>query len=274
METTLKISQTEKRKNKLSQKALKLSTQSWLLVAMIGQWMFVYYIITFYGGTYFAGKTEAWNEVLYNGLIEGDFMGNFFLCIHLFLAAVISFGGPLQLIPQVRKQAPGFHRWNGRIYIVTAFVISVAGLYMVFARGVIGGTAMAAGNTLNASLIMICAAMAYRTARARDFVAHRPWALRLFMMVSGVWFFRIGFGLWIFLNGGNAPGVSEDFTGPFIVFLAFAHSLVPLGILEAYLQLKDKVGTSGRFATATGIFVLTGLTAVGIFMASMIFWLT
>lgn len=274
MDTTYRIDDTAKRADKLSKKALQLSTQLWLLVAVIGQWMFVYYIITFYGGTYLQGKTEAWNEVLYNGLIAGDFIGNFFLTTHLLLAAVISFGGPLQLIPLIRRKAPKFHRWNGRIYIVTAFVISIAGLYMVFARGVVGGKIMAAGNVLNASLIMICAVMALRTALARDFVAHRPWALRLFLMVSGVWFFRIGFGLWIILNGGSAPGVTDEFTGPFITFLAFAHSLVPLGILEAYLWLKGKVGTRGRFATATGIFVLTGLMAVGIFMASMIFWLT
>lgn len=274
MNTSYVIPETGKRNATWSRKALRLSTQLWLLVAVIGQWFFVYHIVTFYGGTYLSGETESWSEVMYKGLIEGDLLGNFFLYTHLLLAAVISFGGPLQLMPFVRKKLPVFHRWVGRIYIPTAFVISIAGLYMVLARGVVGGPIMAAGNVLNASLIMICAWRAYQTARARDFVAHRPWALRLFMMVSGVWFFRIGFGLWIFLNGGSSPGVNEDFTGPFIYFLAFAHSLLPLGILEAYLFFKDKVQTSGRFLVAAGIFLLTIFMGIGIFMAAMIFWMS
>ncbi len=253
--------------------ALNLTVRLLFVVAVIGQLMFVYHIVSFYGGTAVQGEWEQWNTVLYNGLIEGDWVGNFFLGLHVFLAAIITFGGPLQFIPQIRTQLPSLHRWNGRIYLLTAFVISFAGLYMIFTRGVIGGTVMKMGNTLNALLIMIFALMAWRTALARDFVAHRRWALRTFLMVSGVWFFRIGFGLWIFLNNGTAPGSTEELGGPFDMFLAFAHSLLPLAILELYLHTKDHAGKLGRFALSAGLLVLAGALGAGIFMAAMIFWL-
>lgn len=253
--------------------ALKTGARLLFLVAVFGQWLFVYHIVSFYWASALEGNWEQWNTHLFNGLIEGDIVGNFFLGLHLFLAAIITFGGPLQFIPQIRTLIPSFHRWNGRIYMLTAFVISFAGLYMIYTRGTIGGTFMIMGNTLNASLIMIFAIMAWRTALSRDFVAHRRWALRTFLMVSGVWFFRIGFGLWIFLNSGSAPGSTENLTGPFDMFLAFAHSLLPLAILELYLRTKDHAGKLGRFAMAIGLLVLTCALGAGIFMAAMIFWL-
>ncbi len=252
---------------------MKKATQLLFMVAVIGQLLFVLHIVSFYGSSFFTGDYEKWNTVLYNGLIEGDIIGNIALIVHLFLAAVITFGGPLQFIPKVRSKFPTFHRWNGRIYILTAIVISLAGLYMVFMRGVIGGQIMAMGNTLNASLIITFALMAWRTAMLKDFIAHKRWALRTFLAASGVWFFRIGFGIWIAFNFGTAPGSSEDLGGPFDVFLTFAHSLLPLAILEFYFYAKQKNSSIIKYATAIFLFLLSGILGVGIFMAAMIFWM-
>ncbi len=252
---------------------MKKATQLLFMVAVIGQFLFVVHIVSFYGSSFFTGDYEHWNKVLYNGLIAGDIIGNIALMVHLFLAAVITFCGPLQFIPKVRTKYPTFHSWNGRVYILTAILISLAGLYMVFSRGVIGGQIMAMGNTLNASLIILFAVLAWKTAVARNFTAHKRWAIRTFLVVSGVWFFRIGFGLWIAINGGAAPGSTEDLGGPFDVFLAFAHSLLPLIILELYFYAKQKDNSTVKYAMASFLFVLSGLLGVGVFMAAMIFWM-
>lgn len=252
---------------------MKKTAQVLFGVAVIGQLIFAGYITLFYGSSIFTQDYEKWNKELYNGLIEGDVIGNMALAIHLFLAAIITFGGPLQFIPKVRAKFPVFHRWNGRIYIITAFLISLAGLYMVHFRGVVGGTIMAMGNTLNASLIMIFAGMAWKTAIARDFVAHKRWALRTFLMASGVWFFRIGFGIWIAINGGTAPGSSEDLGGPFDIFLTFAHSLLPWAILELYFYAKQQNKATVKFAMIAFLMGLIGILSIGVFMATMIFWM-
>lgn len=251
---------------------MKKATQLLFAVAVIGQLLFVAHIVSYYGSSIFTGDYTHWNELLYNGLIEGDIIGNIALMVHLFLAAIITFGGPLQFIPIVRSKYPVFHRWNGRVYILTAILISLAGLYMVFMRGVIGGKITAMGNILNASLIITFALLTWRTAVSRDFTAHKRWAIRAFLAVSGVWFFRIGFGIWIAINFGSAPGSTEDLSGPFDIFLAFAHSLVPLAILELYFYAK-KNSPKVKYAMAYFLFVLSGLLAVGIFMAAMIFWM-
>ncbi len=252
--------------------ALKAVARLWFLMAVVGQWAFVYYIVRFYGGTAVQGDFEAWNKILAGGYVAGEPVGNVILAAHLLLAAIITVGGSLQLVPQIRARALPFHRWNGRLYIVTAFAISIAGLYLVWTRGTVGGIALHVGISLNGVLILICAATAWRYALARDIVAHRRWALRTFVLVSGVWFFRVGFMLWIFLNQGPV-GHTEDFQGPFDIFWAFACYLLPLAVLEIYLRTQDRAGALGRFAMAAGLLVLTAGMGVGIFMATMLMWL-
>ena len=61
-------------------------------------------------------------------------MGNLVVSIHL-ASAVILLSGAMQLVPQIRHRVPRFHRWNGRVYMLTAVTLSMAGLYMTWIRG-------------------------------------------------------------------------------------------------------------------------------------------
>jgi uncharacterized membrane protein len=195
------------------------------------------------------------------------------MAVHLFLAAVITFGGPLQLIPWLRRRAPSVHRWNGRVYVLALFVATIAALYMVWFRGTAGDFAQHVGISLDAVLIMILAALAVRYAIARDFTTHRRWALRLFIVVSGVWFFRVGMMLWLVINRGPAGFNPDTFTGPFLTFWSFANYLLPLAILELYLRTTIRSSASARFAMATGLFVLTVAMGIGIVVATKVMWL-
>ena len=242
-------------------------------IGVAGQMIFVYYIVAFYGGIAVSGNYEKVNEQLPHGIMEGDPVGNFMLGVHLFLAAVITFGGPLQFMSAIRKRFPVFHRWNGRIYFVTAFLISLAGLYMNFTRGAHGGLVSGMGNFLNAVLIMSFSVLAWQTAMKRDFVAHKKWALRAFLMVSGVWFFRMGYGIWILITAFKMPGTTANLNGPFDIFLAYAHSLVPLAILELYFYAKRSSSHKVKRYTTAFLALLCLLLVGGIGMVAMVFWL-
>ncbi|MBX2871398.1 MAG: DUF2306 domain-containing protein [Saprospiraceae bacterium] len=254
-------------------KRLHQASRALFAIAIAGQMLFVYYIVAFYGGIAVSGQYEKVNDQLGHGVMEGDPIGNAMLAIHIFLAAVITFGGPLQFSTALRNRFPKFHRWNGRIYFVTAVVICLAGLYMNTTRGAHGGFIMSVGNFINASLIMGFSVMAWRTAMQRKFMAHKKWALRAFLMVSGVWFFRIGYGLWLLLTGFSGVGVSHDLTGPFDRFLSFGHSLVPLLILELYFFAKSHQSLQIKKWTAAFLALLCLLLVGGIAVVSMIFWI-
>jgi uncharacterized membrane protein len=254
----------------LADAILKGSAVLWFLVAVVGQWLFVYYIAAFFGPPTLAGDFAAWdrNKLMPHGHVPGDAAGNLALAAHFTMAAIITLGGTLQLIPQIRDRAIWFHRWNGRLFIVVAFAITLAGLFLHAVRGtsVVGGAAIG----LNAVLIMFCAAQAFGHARARDIDAHRRWALRAYMTMNGVWFLRVGFSAWIITTQGLAGPPKFDFV--FFIFWGFGSYLVPLAVLELYLRSEGRPGALAKLAVATLIVALTGVMAIGIFGAYMIFW--
>lgn len=250
-------------------RALKFSAQFWFLAAATGQWIFLYYIVAFYGGAALEGGATGEGA----GIIAGDTLGNLALAAHILLSVVIFVGGPLQLIPQVRNRFPKFHRLTGRTYLLSAVGTSIAGLYLIWTRDIPGGLLMAVAISIDALLIIAFGALALRGALARDFVSHRRWALRLFMVVSAVWFFRIGFMFWMAINQGPVGIDLETFTGPAVTFIAFGQYLIPLAALELYFFARDKAGVLGKLATSLVILLLTLAMGFGIFAATMGMWL-
>src|SRR3984957_7862635 len=187
---------------KLADSALKAAAGFWFVVVVLGQLVFAFTVASFYGLSAAHGHWQQWNKSMTHGDTPGHPMGNLAVVLPLPSAVVILLSGAIQLIPQVRRRAPVFHRWNGRIYFVTAFAISIAGLYMLWFRGTVGDLSQHLGQSLAAILILLCLAMALRYALARDFKTHRRWALRLFMVVSASLFIRGGLFLSLVLNRG------------------------------------------------------------------------
>ena len=250
--------------------ALKAAARFWFAVILISQLIFAFSVGSFYGLTVQRGDYHAWKFT--NGYVPGVTKGNWAVLMHVFSAAVVMLAGAVQLVPQVRKRFPAFHRWDGRIYMLTAVALSVAGLYMTWIRGSVGDIPQHLGSTMNAFLIWLCAALALRYALARDFATHRRWALRLYLVVSASLFIRAGLFLSLALNHGPFGFDPSTFRGPFLTFLAFAQTLLPLAVLEIYLWAQDRPGTLRRLATAGMLFVLTLVMGAGLFAVAMAQW--
>ena len=275
MTTALSIDSTPVRRGTADARAalaLTAAARFWFVATVFGQLVFAAYIVSLYGGAAVDGNLNGWNRVMSHGFVRADLAGNIVTAVHLLLAAVIMVGGTLQLIPRLRARAPSFHRWNGRVYLAGAVVAALSGLYMLWFRGAVGDTVQHLGTSLNAVLVVVCAGMALRRALARDFAAHRRWALRLFLCVSGVWFFRVGLMFWLAVNGGPAGFDINTFTGPFLSFLSFAQYLLPLSVLELYLRCGAGGGVAARYAAALVLAVLTLAMALGIAVATMGMW--
>lgn len=253
-------------------KALRLAATSWLATAVAGQLLFAYYVVVFYGGAVLRGRLQDWNRVLQAGYMRGDTLGNAVLAIHLALAVLIMTGGALQFVPAIRSRWPRFHRWNGRVFVLSAMIAALAGLEMIWTRKTPGDLPQNLASTLNVLLILGFATMAWRTALARRFDRHRRWALRLFLAASGVWFFRVGLLLWIVVNRGPVGFDPKTFTGPFLTFLAFAEYLLPLAVLQLWFHAQDHRGPRTDFATAGVLALCTLATLVGTAAAFAFLW--
>jgi hypothetical protein len=220
-----------------SNTALKFAVRFWFVVTVIGQVIFASAVGIFYGLTAAHGNLQAWNKRMTHGYIPGDRVGNVVVGVHLMSAVVIILSGAVQIVPQVRNRFPVFHRWNGRMYVVTAFSISLAGLYMMWVRGTVGGLVTQLAQSLDAVLIMLCAVMALRYA-----------------VVSASLFIRAAFLL--------TPIASNPDT--FFTVISFAQYLVPLAVLEIYLRTQERGGAPGKIAMAAGLLILTLALGAGI----------
>lgn len=249
------------------------STRGWFAVAIAGQLLFAVYIVVFYGGAVAQGAPQRWNEVLPHGYHAGETLRNLIVGVHVLVAAIITLGGPLQFIAAVRARWPRLHRWNGRVYLATAVIASISGALMKFGEPGGGDPAQRAAILFNAVVIVVFAALALRHAIARDITRHRRWAMRLFLVVSGVWFFRVGLMFWILANGGPVGFDAKTFTGPALVAIAWLQTLLPLAVHEAWLRVRAGDSVPARLVLSLVLVAFTVATAAGIGMAAHVLWL-
>jgi hypothetical protein len=244
----------------LASGVLKASAALWLLTAVGGQWLFVRYIAGFYEPARAPSEFEAWNrQDRVMGLVVGDAAGILYFGAHVLIAGLLTFGGTLQLLPQIRARAIAFHRWNGRLFLLAAIAAASGGLCLEWVRGAAfrsqgAGLVEAAGITLDAALILAFAGLAWRAVRAKRMAAHQRWAMRLFLAVNGVWFMRVGVAAWMELTPFGAQ--------PFFTLWSFGASLLPLAIYELYLRAQ-KAPPPAQYATAASIVALTVIMGAG-----------
>ena len=259
----------------LARQVLNGSAKFWFAVVLIGQAIFSYYIVMLYYLATFNQDLERFNSVMPGGHIEGDVGGNIAVVIHMLFAAVITVGGLLQLIPIIRSKWPAIHRWNGRLYVTTAMLMSFSGMFMVLTRSdkVVGDLIGHIAIMINGCLIVLCTVMAFKYARQKNFAQHRIWALRLFLVVSGVWLFRVGLMAWLTLHGRPVGFDPVSFSGPFLNVLYFVVYLLPLLFLEVYLRAQRSPSGYKKLAAASMVIAISLVMMIGVFGATMGMWL-
>jgi hypothetical protein len=117
--------------------------------------------------------------------------------------------------------------------------------------------------SIDAVLILTFAGLAWRAAVQRDFVRHRKWAMRTFVVANAVWFLRLGvtaYGVMRSVAGDALPKM-----GAFFDVWNFGCYLVPLAILELYFLAKAGGGPKANIAMAGGLVVATAVMSLGIF---------
>ncbi len=253
---------------------LTYSTIIWFFVTALGQWLFVIYIFGYYGLRFFQAGVDGFEGTrLANGFIQGDDVGNTMVAIHVLIAALIVAAGQIQLVPAIRRHYPKVHRCSGWFYMLASVVVSVAGAYLVWSRErVIGSLIQDIGVTVGGILTLLFVPIALYYAIKRNFIQHRRWALRLFMVVSAVWFLRLMIFGWFITTGGMGIDM-KNFSGPFPSFVSFAQYLLPLLILELYFWAKDQNNKSIQFPVALLICFTSLSMAVGIVGVLLNSWL-
>lgn len=176
----------------------------------------------------------------------------FLLIGHMTLGAICLLLYPIQFIKPIRRKYPVFHRWSGRISLVSAIFTSIGGISYVCLKkfDITGGVYYGIAFFIAGLIFGGCAIMAGIYARKKDFVRHRYWAIRTYsQMLSPVlyryWYLVMG-GLGIY-HGGE-EGVSDcEFNGICSKYLetidhihAYTYFLVPLLFAELIIVLLKR----------------------------------
>lgn len=256
-----------------AKQALHISVSVWLIIALIGQWFFATYVFVMYAFPIVTGHPEQVNVAAgITGYVVGDTLGNSMLFSHVIPAALLSVGGILQLLPFIRSKYPALHRWNGRLFLTLGLLGAISGLYLTWGRGSRLSDIGAVGISLNGILILVAVVMAWRYARAKQFASHQRWAIHAFLLINGVWFFRLNLMAWYVINQGS-NGNTETLDGPMDIFLSFACYGLPMLIAEAVFWAKRqqqaiKIWTVMALTSVGGL-----ITLIGVGAAIMLMWL-
>lgn len=254
-----------------SRRILSAGATAWFAAALFGQWAFVAFIVLFFGGPLIDGDLAALNRKPHiTGYVPGDLAGNTQFIGHALLGGLVTFAGVWQLVPALRRRWPALHRWNGRMFLGIALMVTLSGFYLTWVRGSRLGMASSLSTSLNGLLILCFAIFAWRSALRRDFTVHRRHALRAYLLVNGVWFLRIGIMLAALVL---APlGVKIDYEGTTFIAVSFASWVVPLAILEAYFRAERSPRAMVQYAMGGALAVLALATVAGSLAAIAFMW--
>lgn len=256
----------------LPKRALHWAGTLWFTIAAIGQVAFIGFILAFYGVRTATGNFAGWNDKpLIDGYIKGDDLGNVVFAAHVLLASIVTLCGLMQMVPALRNRWPRLHRWTGRTFLSLAIFMALSGVWLAIVRGTYLSVISAVAILINGALILVFAGLVWRHAIKRRFEAHRRWAMRTFMVVSGVWFLRVGLMGWIVVSRGPV-GMNDTMSGPTDIVMTFGSYLIPLAILELYAAAQRSDSGALKGAMATVLTLAAAFTAAGVFGTIAFMW--
>lgn len=258
--------------HRFSRNYLDWSIRAWIAVALVGQWIFALYILAQFTLPVVTGSIdESQFRHMIRGYVNGDTYNNTILLFHVIPVMIISLSAILQLFPYIRKNYPTFHRINGRMFLALGLIGAVTGLYMTWITGSRLSNLGSLGVTLNGILILAAAVFAWRYALQRKFRQHRRWAVHAFILINGVWSFRLYLMGWFLVNQGPL-GNSRTIDGPADIALSFASYLLPMAIAEIVFWAERQRSAKATIGAAVGVSFAALITLIGVVAATMMMW--
>lgn len=242
-------------------------------VVWISSAIFGAYILAYYGGAIPAGTMEQWNATLPALYEPHTPVASFGMGLHFFAGATLLLLGPVQLVGEIRRQAPAIHHWIGRLYALAAFAAGVGGLTFIALKGTVGGMMMNVAFAAYGVLMVLAAVETVRHAMARRIEVHRAWAIRLFALAIGSWLYRMGYGLFFAIMGSEDPGHTAAFDGWFDYVMDWAFFVPPLIVAEMFIRARRSgASTAGRVGATVVLAAGAGLVAFATFFFTVIGW--
>jgi uncharacterized membrane protein len=115
-----------------------------------------------------------------DGLLANESLWVMMIRIHIILAIISLIAGPLGIIKSIRAKSLKFHRWNGRIYVLSIVLNYIPGLYVSFFAT--GGWLSTLGFLILNTLWIATTILGYSYIKKRQVLAHSQWMVRSFFL--------------------------------------------------------------------------------------------
>ncbi len=163
---------------------------------------------------------------------------------------------PSQWFKGVDHFAPVFLQWSSRWFIDLALLISATAAYLACAQMILGGSVWANSiNFAHAALLTVLAFAALRASIQQDLATYQAHALRIFVVVSGMWVTpaisagELGTALsWLSLASDVAQGMAG------LIF-----SLLGLGLYELYQVTQRSNAPANQMILSLSMVLLAAL---------------
>lgn len=104
----------------------------------------------------------------------------FMIRIHILLAILSLLTGPLGVIRRIRVKSIRFHRWNGRLYVLSILLNFIPGVYVSFFAT--GGWPSTIGFLILNTLWLGTTILGYWYIKRRQVILHSRWITRSFFL--------------------------------------------------------------------------------------------
>ncbi|KAG2373539.1 hypothetical protein C9374_012002 [Naegleria lovaniensis] len=113
--------------------------------------------------------------------------------LHVVPGGVVFFLTPLQFIQTLRKTIPALHRFMGYLTLTSVCISVPAALWLLTSS--LMGPICALTSLVVGVWCLFCVYRAWETARAKDFVSHRKFTIRMWSVCFGIFVMRIFIGM-------------------------------------------------------------------------------
>jgi uncharacterized membrane protein len=127
--------------------------------------------------------------------------------LHVIPGSIFLIFGPLQFIADIRTRWPGFHRWSGRVFILSGFTFAATALIINVFFPPFGGQFKSLAVYIFSIAQIVTLGIALRAALRRSFATHRAWMIRAFAIGLAISTMRI-----FFIPAYLIFGVPSNFT--------------------------------------------------------------
>lgn len=169
------------------------------------------------------------------------------IVLHIVSGIILNLMAPFQFARTFRRRWPAWHRWSGRLLLISGVLAALSALWMNHFFPAYGGMLKYTGIVVNSVGMIVAFGLSLRLVLSGDIPRHRSWMMRAIAFGLGPATQRLFILPYFF-----AFGIPSDLVIGVVVWLGFVLNLavVEWVLMREHRDRRGKVNATPEMATA------------------------